>query len=302
MRRSLQRFVAAAIVLVAILLGHPAEKAAAIVIDDFSVGPITVVGPDVETQTGLDPAHVLGGSRLIDVGRFGSGSVLEVDPPNGLELASSGWGYFDVRYDFAPGDEGVDLTVGGQDRIRLVFGEISTPSFTPLGVYVTLPPNSSNHGVSLYVGNWDDLILEVPFDAFPASLTSAQNLTLDVFRNPPGASLTIESITTAATPLAGDYNRDGEVDFDDYTFWRRYFGISTRNGLKFAIASADGNADGRVDAADYVVWRRAMIAAPPLAARGANVPEPGTFVIAAFAWLARALISRQSRLAGQRAT
>jgi hypothetical protein len=279
-------------------LGHRAEKASAIVIDDFSVGPFTVVGPDVQTQTGLDPAHVLGGSRLIEVGQFGSGSVLKVEPPNGLKLDSSGWGYFDVRYDFAPGDEGVDLTVDGQDRIRLVFGAIDTSSFTPMGVYVTLPPNSSNHGVSLYVGNWDDLILEVPFDAFPTSLTDAQNLTLDVFRNPPGASITIKSITTAATPVTGDYNRDGEVDFDDYTFWRRFFGISTRNGLKFAIASADGNADGRVDAADYVVWRRAMSAAPHSAARGANVPEPGTFVIVALALLPRAIIPRrQIRLA-----
>jgi hypothetical protein len=296
MRRFLQRCFAVSLALIASALGHFVPNAAAVVIDDFSVGPITVVGPDVQTQSGLDPDHVLGGSRLFNVGQSGSGSVLEIDPPRGLVFESSGRGYFQLQYDFVSGGDGIDLTIGGQDRIRLTFGAIDTPSFTPLAMYVTLPPSSSSNGVSLYVGDWDDLILEFPFDGFPTSVADAQNLTLDVFRNPPGASLTIKSITTAATPLAGDYNRDGAVDLDDYTEWRRFFGISTRNGIHFAIASADGNADGRVSAADYMIWRKALSGGSPAAARGAGVPEPGAFSMLAVASLARWMILyRRSR-------
>lgn len=48
---------------------------------------------------------------------------------------------------------------------------------------------------------------------------------------------------------AGDYDADGNVDFDDYAVWRRDVG---RTGLGLA---ADGNGNGTVDAADYALWR-----------------------------------------------
>lgn len=48
--------------------------------------------------------------------------------------------------------------------------------------------------------------------------------------------------------LAGDYLQSGDVDQNDYNFWRSYFGSTT-------LLLADGNLDGVVDAADYVVWR-----------------------------------------------
>src|SRR4051812_20390135 len=72
--------------------------ASAIIIDDYAVGPITVAGPSVQTQSGLDPAHVLGGSREFSVGQSGSGSMLSIDPQTGLTLQSSGTGYFDIKY------------------------------------------------------------------------------------------------------------------------------------------------------------------------------------------------------------
>jgi hypothetical protein len=263
----------------------------AVIIDDFSVGPITVTGPAIQTQSGLDSAHVLGGSRQFDVGRFGSGSVLEIGSPDGLNFSSSGNGYFSVKYDLASEDGGTDLTQGGHDRFRLTFGEFDTTSFTPLALYVTLPPGSSSNGVSLYLGDWDDLILEFPFSAFPTPLVSAQNLTLDVFRNPPGASFVVESIVTAGPPIPGDFNQDGSVNDSDFILWQRFRGINTRNGLKFAIASADGNADGIVDMADYIVWRKYA----GLAASAASqvTPEPGSLWLLAVAVLAAVRV-RQS--------
>jgi hypothetical protein len=252
----------------------------AVVVDDFVVGPITVVGPDVETQSGLDPNHVLGGSRTMSVGQFGSGSTLDINPTTGLNFSSSGSGYFQQKYTFGSAGQGIDLTQGGQDRFRLRFGDVSNPSFVPIGLYVTLPPTSSSNGVSTYFGNWGGIILEYPFAAFPVSMTAAQSLTLDVARNPPGASIQLKSITTAGPPLAGDYDRNGVVDGADYDVWRRFFGIDTRNGPTFPIASADGNNDGRVNAADYILWRKNFMSGFGASPAGPSaVPEPtGVFL------------------------
>ena len=49
----------------------------------------------------------------------------------------------------------------------------------------------------------------------------------------------------------GDYDRDGDVDTNDYDAWKTAFGSMTQ-------LAADGNEDGVVDAADYVVWRKAL--------------------------------------------
>ena len=46
---------------------------------------------------------------------------------------------------------------------------------------------------------------------------------------------------------AGDFDRDGDTDANDYTAWRSAFGSAT--------LAADGNQNGVVDAADYLVWR-----------------------------------------------
>jgi len=48
--------------------------------------------------------------------------------------------------------------------------------------------------------------------------------------------------------LAGDYDRDGDVDTDDYEVWRLAFGGS-------ANQTADGNRDGIIDMADFAIWR-----------------------------------------------
>jgi hypothetical protein len=262
-------------------LALSARFASGVTIDDFTVGPITVVGPTIQTQTGLDPAHVLSGSRILNVER--SGSVLEVDPSVGLKFASTSNGYFDLKYDYSSAAQGVDLTQGGADRIRLVFEDISTPTFTPVTLFVTLPPNASNNGISLYVGNWDGVILEYPYSKFTVPMNSVQSINLDVWRNYPGASFVLKSITTAAPPLVGDYNRDGLVDSGDYAVWRQFVGISTRTNSVFPIASADGNADGRVDGADYIIWRRSAAGTGISVIANDLVPEPGAILLDLFA-------------------
>jgi hypothetical protein len=278
-------------------LAFSANFSLAVVIDDFQVGAITVVGPSVQTQTGLDPSHVLGGSRAMNVGQSGAGSVLSIDPQVGLKLESSGRGYFNIKYDFAPAGQGIDLTQGAQDRFRLNFGDITT-GFTPLGLYATLPSNSSSNGISVYAGNWSGMILEFPFAKFPVSLAETQSLTLDVARNPAGASLVVKSITTAGQPLAGDYNRDGTVDSADYLVWRQFVGVNTKTNSIFPIASADGDGNGAVDAADYIIWRK-NLGTGSAAGSTANyfVPEPAavSIVLYALANLSLLLVRRRRR-------
>jgi Planctomycete extracellular len=50
--------------------------------------------------------------------------------------------------------------------------------------------------------------------------------------------------------LPGDYDRDNDVDQDDYLYWKQHFGLTVP-----AFSGADGNGNGMVDAADYTVWR-----------------------------------------------
>jgi hypothetical protein len=240
------------------LIGVSGQVAHGIVIDDFTSGSIVVTGPAVMQQTELDPAHVLGGVRNFNVGQNGNGSVVEIDPTNRFSLHSTGYGYFDIGYDLTSSSEGVNLIQGGADRFSLHLGT-STATYTPMALGVDLPPNSSYAGFSFIVDNgngaWNNLILDFPFSLFHSDLTSTHNIHLSAIRNAPGTSLNILTITTAGTPVTGDYNRDGIVDGKDFFVWQHEFGVTTRNGLVYPVAAADGNGDGIVNSADYTVWR-----------------------------------------------
>ncbi|MEN1681445.1 MAG: trypsin-like serine protease [Planctomycetota bacterium] len=71
-------------------------------------------------------------------------------------------------------------------------------------------------------------------------------------------------------PLPGDYDRNGEVDIDDYTLWQAQFGLTAAgDGLP-----ADGNGDGVVDAADFTLWRDNLDTQSGNLIDVAGVPEP----------------------------
>jgi hypothetical protein len=46
----------------------------------------------------------------------------------------------------------------------------------------------------------------------------------------------------------GDYDRDGDVDDDDYAEWQSQFALT-------GYRTADGNGDMTINAADFVLWR-----------------------------------------------
>jgi hypothetical protein len=94
--------------------------------------------------------------------------------------------------------------------------------------------------------------------------------------------------------LLGDYDVDGDVDNGDYNRWRATFGQT----VTVAGNMADGNKNGVVDAADYVVWREnlgASLFSNGLGSASSAVPEPGTFVLAALALSAFALMAPARR-------
>jgi hypothetical protein len=249
----------------------------ALVIDDFSAGQLVVDNNTPVDQIGLDPNHVIGGSRRIAIGQYGEGSHLEITGDGRLVLSSARYGYHLLTYGAAATLDNVDLTAGGHDRLRLTLGDVGG-GVHPLGIYVNLPSYSSSNGVMLYILDaWDGLILEVPYASFPTTFSSVRSIVLYSVCNP-ATPYEIDSLVTAGPSVAGDFNRDGTADAGDLPTWQRFMGLTTGNGdYRPVFASADANLDRRVDGADFLHWQRSLAVAHPRAA--AVAPEPTALVL-----------------------
>jgi hypothetical protein len=94
-------------------------------------------------------------------------------------------------------------------------------------------------------------------------LNSANFSSQDFFH--PSALLTLTQL------VLGDYDRDADVDEDDYLYWKQHYGETVS-----PFADADGNGDGRIDAADFTVWRNHLMIEES-AELASHVPEPTTF-------------------------
>jgi cyclophilin family peptidyl-prolyl cis-trans isomerase len=111
----------------------------------------------------------------------------------------------------------------------------------------------------------------------------------------------MQSLTAISlTVVAGDYNRNGVIDADDYVVWRK-----SRNKSVTAWSGADGNGDGLVNDLDFTVWRNNLGAigggihgagagASDLAI--SNVPEPTTGVLAVLAIVSLTCIRHRSTI------
>ena len=268
-----------------------ARSAHAIVIDDFSAGEIVIDGPAAQDQTDLDPAHVIGGSRRIQLGQFGNGSLVEIADDQ-LQFNSIGWGYVTLTYGATQSLGGIDLTANGHDRIRIKFGNVTT-NYTPMSLYVDLSPNSSSNGVGWQATQaWDEITIEIPYASFPSSVTAVQKIVFDAIRNQAGTEFEIESISTAGPGLTGDFNRDGLVNGDDVSQWRQNMGVVTSTNLPKVLAASDANLDGRVDGADFLAWQRTMVGetTPAFA-----IPEPASLLTALATALASTPLLRAAR-------
>jgi hypothetical protein len=98
------------------------------------------------------------------------------------------------------------------------------------------------------------------------------NLMLEVFATEAAMSATPNPNTAPVEGLLGDYNNSGTVDAADYVIWRN--GGPLQN---------EGASPGEIDQEDYNFWRSRFGMGAGLGAAGTTaVPEPSTSSISAF--------------------
>ncbi|WP_197531196.1 PQQ-dependent sugar dehydrogenase [Posidoniimonas corsicana] len=96
-------------------------------------------------------------------------------------------------------------------------------------------------------------------------------------------------LATDTLPLAGDFNRDGQVDAADYTVWRDTLGDAGY------LLAADADLNGVVDQADYAVWRENYGAPSNASAGPSAAPEPAAALLALAAVAASCPMTRWGR-------
>lgn len=135
------------LLVLALSLINGAKSAHGVIIDDFSVGPIVVertgASGVTQSQSGLDPAHVVGGSRRFIVGDSGAaGQRAEVDTI-ARELRfqiGSGLGYHRLTYG-AETPLNLNLVAIGHDAFQLDF--VDPVGQPPLWLTVSSPVGSN---------------------------------------------------------------------------------------------------------------------------------------------------------------
>jgi hypothetical protein len=251
-------------------------SALGIVIDDFSVGELALSGPgDLVTQTGLDPQHVIGGSRYVRITR--GPTDLTIGSGNGLNIVQGNdYGYFGISYG-ADTPLQADFAADGSDRLRLRFQDVETAnqaSIMWISVSSTLPTTGSAPGPNLHALAGGGIV-EIPFTLYSADFHNVNTILMSVSRNL--LDFTLTEITTAGPPLSGDFDRNGVVDGGDLAEWQRTYGRSTQGYQSFL--SADDNRDGRVNGRDFLAWQRAYGDGASQIAELVSVPETYTAVL-----------------------
>jgi hypothetical protein len=135
------RFVVAALVCWA-----PVKTVQAVVIDDYSVGSISLVrdaAAIIHAQSGLDPNHVAGGNRNMTVGWGGgsAGQSIVIDGAARTMTLASGptsLGYFSVEYGSVASPLGIDLAANGETLLQVIFKRTGGSD-----ALLTQPPNIS---------------------------------------------------------------------------------------------------------------------------------------------------------------
>jgi hypothetical protein len=196
------------VVFVLSILYSPTD-ALAVVIDDFEVGSITVARLGAtfveETQTGLDPTHVLGGSRFIQVGRGDSvPQTLTVKADESLMTLETGntFGYFDLGYGSDSDPLNLNLLAAQLSSFVVDFTSSST-SLPLLGVIVRTATAEEAIGATSTTTLPNGLQRAVvPFDRYPPSvdLGNVEQIVLRMIRFPPNNVLTIHRFLAVPEP------------------------------------------------------------------------------------------------------
>jgi hypothetical protein len=284
-----------ALVLVVCAAALTGEPVRAVVIDDFSAGPVAIEVVRYQTKSAtmspLPTDHTLGGARYVTLNGLGPTAASSVRV--GVDRAASEFQYdadpgataanFNVKYGAAQNLQ-ADLTVDGSNAIVFDFAYANfEPGGGSFDIYLTTQPG----GRYLYVpvaNSATPFSLVLPYQAFKTGTSGANFANVSTFSWGTGngnlrGDFSLAGIHTAYFP-DGDFNFDGTVDSQDYLLWRSNYG---RTSPAYPVIAADGNRDGKVDASDFVLWRRGMASASGTIS--AAVPEPGAWFMFGLALL-----------------
>ena len=185
---------------------------AAVVIDNFQVGSITVarLGDTVAgaEQSGLEPASVLGGRRSIVVGEYGtSEQTLTIDAAAGQMSFVTGdtHGYFDIAYGSPANPLNLDLLADGANAFALTYDP--TPEKPRIGVMVVSATGTSTIG-TYSAGVYSETLADgstrfvLPFDQFLADVDfqNVEQIVLSSSRFSPQSQVMLSELITVPEP------------------------------------------------------------------------------------------------------
>lgn len=197
---------------IGLLLGTQPSRA--LVIDDFTQGPIAALqGTNTSQfgstmlQSGLDPVHVLGGTRSVFVGSLALATV-SIEPIKGRFhfLANNSYGYFKLGWGtVAP----LNTDLARLDAFRLEFTDVMGGTPTPFFALFDLRVKSNDTWYRYSLSS--DLNsalngrtygnLDVPFTRFAgADFAHVQAIELEAARVPQGFGLSIDYFSAVPEP------------------------------------------------------------------------------------------------------
>ena len=284
------------------------NSTAAIVIDDFSEGLMSITAPVYsgtysDTVFGLDPNHVAGEARFISFNTIDpfpagdTGSVtVETDPNDGVLRYLPDPGLAAANLHVAYGQTGLglpamslDFLADGAERLSIDFNHTSAvfgmnPFFALDIVVVT--SSAGFYSYSIVPQSDYPFTLDIPFvDMLAASptldLTEVVELQFGTGNGNLRGEVELSKVYTSATPVSGDFDRNGTVGEGDVQLWQRLYGPHSQVGNYTGYLSADENRNFMVDGFEFLSWQVATSVAP----MASSVPEPAGYGLALFALL-----------------
>lgn len=296
--------------LIACVLFFATPIASARVIDDFTVGPISLTntldaGYVRQTQTGLDPAHVVGGVRdwAYDVrDNFSDPAASDAGVRMGVAAPAAAGEPDKFFYDADDRVTAVNFWLeydAGNSAAGLAL-DMPSLGHNAIAIDVLTSNFEANHGhLDVLVESAQSVQTRYKFMPLPNSatpyrvvmplFTSTQPTPQSVKRLRLGTSNGvlfgdfelggIETVNTA------DFNSDGVVDGSDFLVWQRYAGSTAA-----ANSNSTGDADlnGVVNNLDLNLWRLATQSD----AGAKSVPEPVSNLLLTVAIVALSSVCR----------
>jgi hypothetical protein len=180
----------------------------AAVIDDLSQGALSIhvtnlTGQTV-SQTGLNPADVLGGARSVYAGSLTQATaVVDTSAAQFRFSSDSSFGYFTLTEGETSSPFGTDLTADGSDAFAIHVAQLT---FKPsAGIYDFEVETSGSWHTYDFLSNIAGIngsgTLTIPFSSFAGvDMRNVQAVRIDVARFQPSSQIVIGSITTVPEP------------------------------------------------------------------------------------------------------